>query len=73
MESSIAVFLSRRSACERLPTVHSLQSHQLCGKAVIALLLLLKKHGLAVCLTLKFEAKSADHPCGRGNSAISDA
>ena len=73
MEASIAVLLLRRSACERPPTVRCRQSDEVCGKAVIALLLLSKKHGLAVCLTLQFDAKSADHPCGRGNSAISDA
>ena len=73
MESSIAVFLSRRSACERLPTVQCRQSNKVCSKAVVALLLFPKKHGFAFCIDLQFDAKSRGHPCGRGNSAISDA
>ena len=82
MESSIAVFLMRWSACELLPTNALSETATLHLLAFIHLGPRASVHRLkrfvgnnaqrASCLATRREGLQA-HPCGRGNSAISDA
>ena len=88
MESSIAVFLMRQSACELLPTIlipkwnnsyyvnslfrgcparHFNEAEELSGQV--------RRKTLCAAFMVNpcLDQDLRDHPCGRGNSAISDA
>ena len=72
MESSIAEFLLRQPACERLPTITIHLAKENCFNFFHFKLLMQYTVNMA-WKAFGVVARAGRYPCGRGNSAISDA